>query len=216
MITCIYGAPRSGKSTLARSIIAQRERVIILDPTLEMPCETWVDSFDAARAIDWSGPFSVQWTCEPWWEFFYSLDNVLIVLDEADTYWPRGIIPEPLSAIFTRGGHWGIDTLVISQRPKLTPPRVRSLALEVYSFQLYAEEERKYLRASWGIVPPSERFRYVFFRASGGPASTSEGGGAERAGAPRAPPGASKKEGACDVPAKRRGPLRHRKHRPGG
>lgn len=104
MITCIYGAPRVGKSTLARQLIKARKRHLILDPCLEIPAADWVDSFDAARKIDWSGDFSVQWTADPNWDFFYSLDNYLLAIDEANVYWPNGRLEPELSRFFTRGG----------------------------------------------------------------------------------------------------------------
>ena len=122
----ITGQTLSGKSTLARAIVADASArhivPVIYDPTL---------------SPDWKSDF----VTDDYAEFVSNLSEcaraglpIFAVVDEADTVLSQG--DRDNWWLFTRGRHFGIEACAITQRPQLVAPTVRGQCADVFVFHL--------------------------------------------------------------------------------
>lgn len=171
MIRVIYGLPRMGKTTLARRLIADSPRSILIDP-FRVPSATheiWAPEWDT-EGIDFENDeFKIGWHCEPDWELFQSLSNVDIVYDDPDgESWRGGQVRNPwLRKILTQYGHYGQTLTIVTQRVKLTPLFVRDLTAEVYVFMVNGADERAEVFRQWGIQAPSAPLQFAAWFQAG-------------------------------------------------
>lgn len=121
----IVGQTLSGKSTLAKAFAADAVKrgivPVVYDPTLsEWPTEFVTDDF--AEFV----------------EFIHTLHadgfRMVAIVDEADTV--MSMADRGNWWLFTRGRHYGLEAIAITQRPKLVAPTVRGNCADAFIFHL--------------------------------------------------------------------------------
>lgn len=166
MIGLIFGRIGAGKTTLVRHLIGKRRRILYVDPFPTPAGVRAVYNWDDVAAIDWNAPdLIVHWAFEVDWEFFCGLANFLVIMDEADSYWSGSQIWGYERQFFTHSRHYGIDIICITQRPYQTPRQVRSICARMYCLALTDEADIRYVKKSFGVVPPQANFEYTFWHA---------------------------------------------------
>jgi DNA helicase HerA-like ATPase len=128
----IVGTSESGKSLLAKSVAVEAEKhgeiITVYDPVLS----------------EWSENAFV--TCDPT-EFFEEIEKVYksgkrqkVFIDEADTLMAIG--DKQNHWLLTRGRHYGLEPFLITQRPALVAPTVRTQCNQAFVFQLSKDDAR--------------------------------------------------------------------------
>lgn len=169
-IRLVLGRTRTGKTTLARALVRDARRVVFVDPfpVPSAPTEVW--TLEQADEIDWGAEeLRVTWSGEPDYEFLETLDDIDLVIDDPDGgAWKGNQIRDiALRRIVTRHGHYGQRITIVTQRPSLLPPIVRTMASEVYCFCLTEPADRKYALEAWGLRPPGVPLEYASWIAHG-------------------------------------------------
>lgn len=128
MHTSIYGTTLSGKSTLARKIAAEYAKkkhlqILVYDPTDsdEWPESSWVltNEHDYLHALA---------------ELIKDKHKIVTFHDEADTLFSQS--QKENFWIYSRGRHFGLKCFLITQRPYMVSPTVRSMCSDAYIFRL--------------------------------------------------------------------------------
>lgn len=125
----VVGSTMTGKTTVARTLAAEAVRrgvaVTVYDPLNS----------------DWHT--DNVYTCEE--EFFSAASSLansgakqLAIIDEADTVLNAG--NRQRLWIATRGRHYGIELVLITQRPTLIVPTARNMCGELYAFRVSSSD----------------------------------------------------------------------------
>ena len=122
----IYGSTLSGKSTLARALVAAARNDNIV-PIIYDPTESKL----------WSSDYVTSDSAE----FFYMLKQaheqnfkIFAVVDEADTL--LSVSEKENHWLASRGRHFGLELCVITQRPQMIAPTVRGQTGEQFLFNI--------------------------------------------------------------------------------
>ena len=153
------GQPGSGKTRIARMIAARFPRVFVLDPLGEYSgtvFETMSEVFDFFEANPSLETFAVclRNSDEAEADFFFrlawSLQNVLVVVEEANIYMDsRRKFPSFLQLV-SRGRHRGIHLLCVSQRVPEVFVAFRATKTSLISFVQDEPNDLKHL-SDWGF-----------------------------------------------------------------
>lgn len=157
-VVLIIGESGGGKSTVARDLVAQSERLIVVAPYMKTPFDTTgFTDYSAAKAalkhfrpktfrisIAAFTPKELGKICRLAW----AVAPVDLLLDETATVIPNAAAaPEELRYVCQIGRHAGHDEeqpvrlIVLGQRPANIPPFCRSEAKEIYIFPLAWESD---------------------------------------------------------------------------
>lgn len=149
-----FGKSTSGKSTLARSWIAQARRVIIFDPNGEPDWAAGADvTSDPAELVAlagrkgrsricWRGVMTggveafewgnrCAWAGEDYW----------VVWDEVERFCVNSQFPPVADKLVQAGRHRGCRIIACTRRPKRMPIIFRSLATRMAVFRMTAPED---------------------------------------------------------------------------
>ena len=162
-ITAVYGRRGTGKSTLVKSILRDRSRVVVFDPTGEY---ARLRGYAAAATIaavrdhmkqGWKRGFRIAYV--PRWDHIGELHDltefvwaaqapyddgrdhrqVTLVVEEANLAMPASQLPRDKGGIvraILQGRHRGIEIIGVTQRPALVHPNFRGNAAETWLFAL--------------------------------------------------------------------------------
>jgi len=151
-LTIVSGPRRSGKSTLARELVASGERRLIVDPlgehgsmgrvlTLE-DIHDWIGRGGGRGS--WSVCTDVEETeADLVLRLVWELPPTSILVDEADLLGRS----EALSLLCRYGRHAGHPTILCTRRPADLPPRARSNACRVIVFRTWERTDVDYFRS---------------------------------------------------------------------
>ena len=146
------GKTGSGKTTLARCLLAGRTYVAVLDPKGNIAWPGY-DRHTTFRALIKSRApkliYSPKWNelNDPdYWEAFftwiYKRKNTTVYVDEVFAVTQGQVIPPHYHACLTRGRELGISTWSATQRPKSIPQVLKSEAEHIYTFRLKLDVDR--------------------------------------------------------------------------
>lgn len=131
--TLICGVTMTGKTTLARILARaarrKKQAVIVFDP---MATQT--------AGGDWGKGSFVTGDEEKFWDALTHSDakKIHVFVDEADLLLSQK--REENHWLLRRGRHYGYMVYLMSQRPKMVPPNVRTQCARCYMFRLAAED----------------------------------------------------------------------------
>lgn len=151
------GTTGSGKTTLAREMMAPLDRLVCVDPKGTMTGPEWSLEPDTSEAWERlkqeGGKARIRVTMpvtdrpelslEPVFEMCYYLGGLTVYIDEMYAVTPRGRPSPYLLALYTRGREFEIGTWAATQRPMSVPLVMLSEAEWVFSFRLRLENDRK-------------------------------------------------------------------------
>lgn len=170
VVLCL-GKTGSGKTTLAKSLVLDQTRVIVLDPAgFNEYGILQVHSFEALRSRlieahhDGAGFFRIAYSplsgesgavFEMAQAVNFSSQKMAyvnqswIVLEEADLLDPPEQMPE-YDEVISRGRHYGVNILAVSLYPFKLPPMLRRQATKIYAFASHEPADIKWYRDVFG------------------------------------------------------------------
>lgn len=129
----IVGTTESGKSTLARAMVEGAARkgiaVIVYDPTLN---PAWKADFVTADEYEFFSAIHEAHRSD--------ITRICAVVDEADTI--MSMAHRHNWWLFSRGRHFGIEAIGITQRPTMVAPSVRGMPSDIYAFLIPRSDAR--------------------------------------------------------------------------
>lgn len=152
--TALVGATGTGKTYMARYLLARVPRLVALDPKGTLKNQWGLTEWNRSsrRALARGEPLRVRATAEPGDNDFYEsvlgdaydAGNVIIYIDEVYGVAPVGSRPGPmLSAVYTRGREFGIGVVAATQRPTWVPLFIFSEADNYIMFRLKLQNDRR-------------------------------------------------------------------------
>lgn len=174
----IAGKTGSGKTWLARRLLARIPRLVVIDPkstladwNLKEPSDRDWNKFDRGEYGRYRIQSPVTSDLESWYDdlfgYLYECGELTIYIDEAYAVTPPGQKPGKwLSACYTRGREKGIGVWSSTQRPAWIPLFMLSEADWFLVFRLSLEQDRKRIAALAGdsvmapIPDPHGLWRY--------------------------------------------------------
>lgn len=174
------GMTGSGKTTLARALLASRAYVVVLDGkgTVRWPGWKRVTTLAAAAALDpvahpriiyapSAGELADDELAEGFYAWVYERRNTLLYIDEIYSVALGADLPFWLHALLTRGRERGCPVWGATQRPMFVPMAFLTEAEHAYLFRLQAPQDRKKVADFYGIAADDlhglakRRFYYV-------------------------------------------------------
>lgn len=180
------GTTGSGKSTIARELARQVDRLVCIDPKDELGGdEEWgleESSKDAWKRLKNDQPARIRVPLpvsanpleflDSIFELCYTYGWMTVYLDEAFACVGKGGNPSPfLLALYTRGRSRAIGTWAATQRPARIPLVMLSESEWSFMFRLRLEVDRKRMSefmgpAVLGGIPESDPFGFWMFHSS--------------------------------------------------
>jgi hypothetical protein len=148
------GKTESGKTYLARHVLTNRERLIVLDPKGTLGKPEWnLETGDWGKRQLLRGrkarirvPYPLNGDWRPWLDLAWKARDVTVYIDEVYGVVPAGKRPpDEFVALYTRGRELGISVHAASQRPVWIPQFVLSEADWLFVFRLSRPQDRKYV-----------------------------------------------------------------------
>lgn len=140
-ITLIFGKTGTGKTTFAKSIVKNEQRLICIDPLAEFDYEVFTDFESAYNYLTVNETFkvSIRFTNDLDFEYLFKLifelENITLLLEEAEIY----ISPSVRSSEFLRlvryGRHRKINIVGIARRSAELSRDFRSQTNRIVSFK---------------------------------------------------------------------------------
>lgn len=141
-VNLIYGTTGSGKTTLAKKIVAPERRQIILDCDFnEFPADYYAGDFiDFAQICKTHHAENCKINFTPLadeYDFTFNIIKIfgeygpgptMLILEEADRFYKSRQFDE----VITRGRHYNLNITAIVIRPYLTYTSLRSVATDIY------------------------------------------------------------------------------------
>lgn len=156
LVGIVTGETGSGKTTLVKAIAGHYKRVIFFERFPEKseyggePCRTSVELYDRLAAKPPTFRLSyypsddareLPRLCRLAW----AVGDVLLVFEEADSYFPSGVVPDEFRWLATRGRHHRVSILAVSPAPYYLPKVLRREAQFVAAFSLSEESDRDWV-----------------------------------------------------------------------
>ena len=182
VIGTILGRKGMGKSYLVREILAEFDRVLILDTMGEYGtrdgvavASTFSESLAALEEAGQADTFKISMRvieerhAEAIADVVYAFRNVLFVVEEASVYMKPQALPDPFKQLVLRGRHHAISQLYVAQRAARLHRDITSQSDYVVAFQQHGSTDIKYLEDVFG--DQAEQLRTLAPRAVmvGGP-----------------------------------------------
>lgn len=151
----LVGRTGSGKTYLARLLLANVRRLVVVDSksslaewSLEIPSSRDWRSFERGNPARWRVLHPITDDPQSWYEQLfqrlYLIGNVTVYIDEAYAVTPVGKQPGAwLSALYTRGRERGISVWAATQRPTWIPLFMLSESDWFFIFRLQMAEDRR-------------------------------------------------------------------------
>lgn len=182
----LVGKTGSGKSYMARALVAGIQRLIVLDPKGTLGAEFAADwnledwSNRGAQLLAKGKPVRLRVPppgpdadpVEYWRPYLlaaYEARNVTVYIDEMYGVVPAGRqMPPELQALYTRGRELGIGVYAATQRPSWIPLFAISESEWLFTFRLMLEDDKKRMA---GIMGPlvlngwADQYGYYLFSA---------------------------------------------------
>jgi DNA helicase HerA-like ATPase len=160
-VTAIWGCRGSGKTTLARGLIAKNKikRAVIIDPMADDGCRsvgevlTALDAGQARVVLCSSDRPEILRTVYGAYLRSTSRTPLYLVCDEAPAYFDR--TTDALNKIMFQGRHRAFGMLIIGQRPTAVDANIRSQAASTFWMRL--TDHRDLQVASQAIGPERAR-----------------------------------------------------------
>lgn len=175
-ITCIFGRRRAGKSTKAKELLKERDRVVVLDPCDEYAPDmrfrrlrtiggvracmraNWRKGFKIAYVPDGNEAAAAEELAALVWAAQAPFEHragpeLLLVLEEAGDSCPqdgRRHKRPALGRCIRRGRHRHIAIMAIAQGPALVDATLRRNAAETYYFALEFDADRAAVQKLFG------------------------------------------------------------------
>lgn len=150
----LVGATGTGKTFLARYMLQNVTRLLVLDPKSTLRGRWGLDEWTnkSRRALYKGEPLRARVSAEPGESGLYEsvlfdayhAGNVLIYIDEVYGIAPVGTRPgEYLTAVYTRGRELGVGVVAATQRPAWVPLFIFSEADSYILFRLKLEADKR-------------------------------------------------------------------------
>jgi DNA helicase HerA-like ATPase len=160
LIRVVLGQRGTGKSTLARQLVADERRLLIFDPMAEHDALR-LDYDDFAAYLDDNGdndPLRVALTdldageefCAFAWVLSGRRPGLAVFIEEADLIAPPGQEPPILRRLIAQGRHRGVAVVACSRRPAEVSRFLTAQAHELYLFRMVEPRDLAYIRAFCG------------------------------------------------------------------
>lgn len=177
-ITLIFGQRGSGKSYLAKKLVQAEPRYLIYDTMSEYNQGVIFDSEEHAKfSYFWQRtyrrnfrliyrPLQPQQQIDAIADLVFNCGDMLLLIEEVETYCSAYQISDQLAAIVQRGRHKNISLIGIAHRPNNINRLLTSQAKEIYIFATREPRDVDYLKALLGaeiepILANLGRFHYV-------------------------------------------------------
>ena len=155
-VTAIWGSRGSGKTTLARSLIAKAKipRAVIIDPVSDQGCMTHGEVINALEAgegrIVLRNPDRKAILGTIYSAYYLSTPArpIFCVCDEAPAYLHQ--TTEALNKIMFQGRHKAFGMLILGQRPTAVDAQIRSQAVVTYWMRLADHRDQQIAQQSLG------------------------------------------------------------------
>lgn len=162
---CIFGRTGSGKTTLARALLAGAARFVVLDAkhTYRAPGVKVVERFDRNLDRQIVRVKPDVWEQQRWQHVMmqaWQRGKVIVYVDELTLINPKTTRIDPvLGRLIRTGREKGVGVWTGSQRPKDIPSAVFTEAEHVISFNLTFEADRQKVASftADGMLPAIER-----------------------------------------------------------
>jgi hypothetical protein len=148
------GKTGSGKTFLARHVLAPIRRLVVFDPKATLGGPEWnlESGREAERRLLRGGdaririraPLDDDWT--PYLRMVWEARNVTLYIDEVYALVPEGKrAPAEFNALYTRGREMGIGVHASTQRPRSIPAVTLTEAEWLFVFRVARPEDRNYV-----------------------------------------------------------------------
>lgn len=185
-IALAVGRTGFGKSALTKELVGRRQRVIILEKWSDkdeyggtLRFKSWAELL---RAFKTKKPTRFRVSFSPGLTYFphvcalaWVLGDVLLVIEEASSYFPGGKVPPEFIELCERGRHRQVSIYATAQRPKRLPIILRAEADLLYCFRLNEKADRDWVAEFPGAdrqlaeqAAGLERYRYMAIDSNGG------------------------------------------------
>jgi len=156
IITLIFGKRGSGKSFLAKKLIAGHKRYLVFDTLGEYTDGVVIESFDVLKLF-WGStyvkdfriiyrPLNPESEFEKICDLVWSLGNMAFLVEEVDCFCKPQSICTPFASIIQRGRHRNITLIGVTQRPAGIARLLTSQAKQMCIFNTTEPRDVDYFR----------------------------------------------------------------------
>lgn len=166
LVITVLGRKGSGKTTLVKKLLTEFARVVIVDTNREYTDEVAVvvSKLDDALAYledvakrPKDEAFSVAYIpaeipedALDFLKVVFTLENVLVVVDEAHMYCSAHTAPQEILKLVRLGRHRELSQVYVSQRPSTIPRDVTAQSDLIVSFQQHEGRDIEYMARLYG------------------------------------------------------------------
>lgn len=170
----LAGKTGSGKTFLARHILASSPRLVVIDPKSMLTDWDLTDTNrDSLRALEEGEDVRLRVTKPenylPVLARAYAARDVMIYIDEVYAVVPPGDKPpKEFTDVWTRGRELNIGAMAATQRPVWIPIVLMSEAENYFIFRLNMEEDRKRVTSFTDVAlykPVLDRYGFWFYNS---------------------------------------------------
>lgn len=156
----ILGSVGMGKSTLARSLTADQDRLICIDPRAEHHGDVVADSFDSFLQAFQNGFDRGTIVCrhmedaavyhDQLFDFLRSCAGWHVFIDEADEYCSPNSFPKPFRDLVNYRRHDHVNLTIVARRAAMIHRDLSALASSVYLFHAHEPNDLDYIKKACG------------------------------------------------------------------